>query len=331
VDGDRISYVTWQHEPSGGGPSKISLRAVRPDGRNQFDTRSISADGSESNDSPDIAARNNGDTVVAWVESRPDGRRVRARGFQRDGSSRFPGQTLASGAGGSVGRVRVEMREDGGFVAVWGVLDDSDSLHLRARVFDLAGLAESPEIAVADGLGDVDVIPSVAATPGGEFVVVWDDRLRSVHAMGYDRAGARRFGRITIAAHDEGRANFADVAAHPDGGFIVVWTDDRNDNRLGQIRARRFAADGSSIGRAFTVNRRGGGDQREPRITIASDGSFTVVWQDDRHLDGFYQVHSQTMGPDRELIEGPRTINPPDGIDPGFRAQQLHPAVDGPR
>lgn len=330
VDADRISYVAWVHDSSGDGSSKISLRAIRPDGRNQFGTRSISADGADSNESPDIAAGDNGDTVVAWVEHRPDGRRVRARGFQRDGSSRFPGQTLAPGTDGSAGRVRVEMRGDGGFVVVWGVLDDNDSLHVRARVFDLAGLAESPEIAVADGLGDIDVIPSVAVSPMGEFVVVWDDQLRAVHAKGFDRSGAERFARITIAAHEEGRANFADVAAHPDGGFVVVWTDDRNANRLGQIRARRFAGDGSSIGRAFTVNRRGGGDQREPRITMAFDGSFTVVWQDDRHRDGFYQVHTQTMGPDRELIEGPRTINPPEAIDSGWHAQQLHPAIAGP-
>lgn len=328
VDVERISYVVW--ERATGGQSEISLRALRPNGVNQFDTRRVSSSGADGNSSPDIAARSNGDTVVAWVEDRADGRRIRARGFRRDGSSRFPSQTLAGDDAGAVGRPRVEMRDDGGFVISWGVLDDDDALHVRARVFDRNGLAESPEIEVADSLGDIDVVPSVAVTPGGDFVVVWDDQLRSVHARGYDRTGAERFGRIDIAAHTEGRANFADVAMHPDGGFIVVWTDDRNANQLGQIRARRFASDGSSIGRAFTVNSRGGGDQREPRITVASDGSFSVVWQDDRHLDTFYQIHAQTMDAGRQPVDGPHTINPAHEIDPGWRAQQLRPAIDGP-
>lgn len=328
VDELRISYVTW--ESRHGGTGKISVRALTPSGENQFGTRTVSSDSADDNEAPDIAAARNGDTVVVWVEDRSDGRRIRAKGLNRDGSSRFPVQTLSDGAGGTVGRPRVEMRSDGGFVVAWGVLDDSDSLHVRARVFDLAGLATSPEVVVADDLGDIDVIPSVAIVPGGEFVVVWDDHLREVHARGFNADGSDRFGRIDIAAHSAGRANFADVAIMPDGGFMVTWTDDRNANGLGQIRARRFAANGSSIGRAFTVNKRGGGDQREPRLTVSSDGSLSVVWQDDRHKDGFYQIHAQALDADRVPIEGPHTVNPQQAIDPGWRGQQLHPAVDGP-
>lgn len=328
LDEQRVSYVAWENRS--GNTGRISVRALKPTGVNQFGTRTVSSGSSDDNEAPDIAAFRNGDTVVVWVEERPDGRRLRAKGFSSDGSTRFPAQTLADDAAGAVGRSRVEMRNDGGFVVSWGVLDEFDSLHVRARTFDRIGLALTPELSVADNLGDVDVIPSVAVAPGGEFVVVWDDQLREVHARGFNADGTERFARIDIAAHAQGRANFADVATMPDGGFMVTWTDDRNANGLGQVRARRFAADGSSVGRAFTVNRRGGGDQREPRLTVGGDGALSVVWQDDRQRDTLYQIHAQAFDANRDPIEGPHTVNPPQAIDPGWRGQQLHPAIDGP-
>ena len=53
------------------------------------------------------------------------------------------------------------------------------------------------------------------------------------------------FGEIAVNAAPPGAQLLGDVAATPGWGFDVVWTDDRNENRIGQIRARTFLMDGT--------------------------------------------------------------------------------------
>jgi hypothetical protein len=63
------------------------------------------------------------------------------------------------------------------------------------------------------------------------------------------RSARRPFGEIAVHEAPPGAQLLGDVAATPGLGFDVVRTDDRNENRIGQIRGHTFLMDGSE-GRA---------------------------------------------------------------------------------
>lgn len=77
--------------------------------------------------------------------------------------------------------------------------------------------------------------------------------------------------------------NFPDVAVDEAGRRIYVWKDflgtsDRND-----IYLRRFDAGGSPLESPQRVNTLTDDDQTWPRVAVAPDGSFLVVWQSREH------------------------------------------------
>lgn len=68
------------------------------------------------------------------------------------------------------------------------------------------------------------------------------------------------------------------VARAPGGGFVVVWDSDEQDGSLGDVYARRYAADGAPLGDEFRVNTTARNRQYAPRVAIDADGGFVVGW-----------------------------------------------------
>jgi len=94
--------------------------------------------------------------------------------------------------------------------------------------------------------------PASAQTPlGSEFQV-------NVYTTGYQLAPA--------------------VAASASGDFVVVWQNGWSPSS--DIRLRRFASDGSSLGGEFSVPSTTLGFPDSPAVAAAPDGTFVVVWHD---------------------------------------------------
>jgi hypothetical protein len=90
-----------------------------------------------------------------------------------------------------------------------------------------------------------------------------------------------------------GRQQFADIASDDQGNFVVVWVNDKDPNP-NWISARLFNADGTPAADEFQVNTMIGGQVEEPRVAMAGDGRFVVVWHDTNGLDGSsYSVRAQ--------------------------------------
>ena len=123
----------------------------------------------------------------------------------------------------------------------------------------------------------------VALTPNGEFVVVWetgenqDGDLSAVMARRYDSSGEPKAGEFVVNAYTTGGQGFPDVAALPEGGFLVVWS---GKGPLmpgnGEVFARRF----DNLGVPFdpVETRISQLDGNRPRVTIAPDGGWGIVW-----------------------------------------------------
>jgi hypothetical protein len=128
--------------------------------------------------------------------------------------------------------------------------------------------------------------PDVAALTDGRYVLVWEQTSalndEDVKAKIYDPATNAFSPEITIAGGGGFQSDPA-VAALPGGRFVVTWTDSTGDladlSGLG-IAGRRFEADGSPAGDAFTVNASTRETQATSALASHSDGRFLASWID---------------------------------------------------
>jgi Astacin (Peptidase family M12A) len=316
MDADRTSVVVWQDGRTDG---DIRARCRAIDGADRFG-EIVVASGSGSNEAPDVAMAADGNFVVVWQRRLPGGvQEIRMRGFDRRGQERFAPVTISSGAG-VPGAAAVAIGGSGTFVAVWGELID-ESLAVRGRVFGLDGTRIFEQFTVAEDLGDQDVFPRVAAATGDNFVVAWERTARDVRARGFNTDTSDRFTEIGVSATDVGAQLVADLAVTPAGRFVITWTDDRNENSLGQIRARAFDAEGVEATPEFAANPRGGGDQQRARLAVDRDGRTYVVWEDDEDRNGVFQIHATAFDAAGERSLKSVTVNT------RWRGQQRRPAI----
>src|SRR5262245_21038799 len=195
----------------------------------------------------------------------------------------------------------IGVAEDGRFVVVWeGGRDDNRIRDVYARPFDARGvplaLVDTPVHRVSHGQQKG---PAVGMASDGRFVAAWEnDR----DGIGSCRIHARRFVTdgtpapgdiITVNELSDGDQRKPDIAVAPDGTFVVVWEDDRDGNGRYKVFARLFSASGAPLTGSVRVNPVSTGQQSAPRVAIAPDYRFVVVWEDDRDQKGNFHVFAQ--------------------------------------
>lgn len=91
---------------------------------------------------------------------------------------------------------------------------------------------------------------------------------------------------IAINTHATSDQDFAVVAADPQGGYVVVWESAGLDGDGDAVVVRRLDAFGAPLGDEVMVNTTTAGDQQDPDVAVAADGSFVVVWDSGADQDG---------------------------------------------
>ncbi|MBQ9818412.1 MAG: hypothetical protein IJM59_13245 [Proteobacteria bacterium] len=134
--------------------------------------------------------------------------------------------------------------------------------------------------------------PRVAVRPNGGFVIVWSEKSPTssystdIHAQVFrpygcaDPNGAGEGKQFVVNKTTKGPQYEPDVAMDKDGNFVVVWTDDKEADGNYEILMRAYNADGSpKWDTSKTVNTKNKeGQQTEPRIAMASDGTYVISW-----------------------------------------------------
>jgi hypothetical protein len=147
-----------------------------------------------------------------------------------------------------------------------------------ARVFNAAGVPQQLNIYVAFDNQPLSR-PRVAATPQGEFVVVWANRT-NVFLKRFDRLG-RPLGLGAITQQlTPGEPSSPDVAIDPAGNAFVVWAVFKLDGDV--IYLQRFDAADHALSLPEPVNQSFSGGRNNPRVTVNPSGSLLVSWDDFR-------------------------------------------------
>jgi len=254
----------------------------------EFAVNTFSADDQRS---PAVAAAPNGNFLVVWESF------DQAGDFDNDIFAQvFDPLGIAIGSEFRVNSYTIDEQQaaavaaagDSSFVVVWESFDQAGDFDydVFARKVSSQGTLAGGEFLVNAYTSDDQQAPAVAATADGGFVVVWESNGQE---GGIDYGVfARRFDPSAAALGADFRANsyttadqrsaVVDTAA--DGSFVVVWQSDGQDGGLGYgVFGQRFDPSGSPSGTEFQANSYSDDDQQSPAISVASDGSFVVVWE----------------------------------------------------
>ena len=125
--------------------------------------------------------------------------------------------------------------------------------------------------------------PAMGMEPDGDWVVVWssdaqDGSLRGIYAQRFDAAGSAVGGEFRVNSYTTSAQYYPDVAMRSNGEFVVVWESDGPDGNRSAVRGQRYDASGNAVGGEFQVNSITTSWQEDPRVSIAPDGRFVVVW-----------------------------------------------------
>jgi len=195
--------------------------------------------------------------------------------------------------------------------------------------------------------------PEIAISSNGNFIVVFQGQdINSVYSTGissgilakrYDSNGQELTppSGITLSPAPSGTVNnnkefvinsytsydqlFPDIAMDTNGNFVVVWQSNSQDGDYTGVYAKRYNSNGQELnpgsnaitstaqGKEFRVNTQNTNDQEKPKIAMAPNGDFVIVWESynqDGGGDGIYAKRYYADGREKtppagsEIVQG---------------------------
>ena len=180
----------------------------------------------------------------------------------------------------------------GGFVVVWDSNgQDGDRYGVYGRRYGADGSPVGSEVQINQHTVGEQYVPAVAGAPDGRFVVVWqsdgqDGHNGGVFGLRYDAGGIPVGGEFQVNDFAVDDQREPDIAMDDVGGFVVAWASYSQDGDGSGIFARRFDSGANPLGGEFQVNKYTADHQVRPRIAMAPDGRFVVVWKSAGGQDG---------------------------------------------
>jgi hypothetical protein len=189
----------------------------------------------------------------------------------------------------------------GNFVITWmdGRTGDWD---IYAQRFNNQGQRLGANFQVNDANSAFQGYPKTVCSPNGQFIIVWEDQRSGnsdIYCQRFNNTG-NRIGSNFKVNNDVGSSSqsSANIANDTSGNFIITWQDNRSGNY--DVFCQRYNNNGSTIGQNFKVNNDVTfQNQFSPSIAIKTDGSFWVVWDDERNIneDIYYQLYNNDGSP----------------------------------
>lgn len=250
-------------------------------------------------DVPTVALTPGGDFVVVWESYGQDGsgEGIFLQRFASDGAPIGAEMQVNTYTAADQTDPDIALLGGGGFVVVWdSEYQDGSAGGIFGRLYDSGGNAIGGELEInLQTIADQNDAVVAAAADGG-FLVAWETDLGGpvqvdLMAQRFDSSGVHIGSEIQLNTTITADQEDLDLASDAAGNFIVVWESDGQDGSADAIVGRRLDSAGQPIGAEFLVNTFTSGDQDDPDVAMAADGSFVVVWEDDTQNsfdDGIY-------------------------------------------
>ena len=277
---------------------------------------------------PSIGADASGNFVVAWQSQNGGaGDDVFARRFDSGGNPLSPELAVNSYTTGIQGTAAVAVDASGSFVVVWGsVGQDGSSYGVFGRRFDSGGAALGSEFRVNAFTTMAQQSPSVAADPGGGFVVVWasdtqDGNSSGVFARRFDSGGNPLGPEFRVNSYTTSSQALPAIATASGGEFVVAWDSFLQDGSLDGVFGQRFGPPDLIFPDGFESGNLGKWssavtDGTNLRATVAAAMAGTAFGLE-ALVNDTNSLYVQDNNPDAEKRYRARFYLDPNGFDPG--------------
>ncbi|MBT9556052.1 MAG: hypothetical protein IV100_08495 [Myxococcales bacterium] len=331
---DNLHVVVWSQDAPGGNPPTLA---------------SLIARASDAYGRPGATLQPLAQGTASLALSEPHGVRISATqsavvwresntGSGDTGNIRIRGITNSTGAGvGSAATVssksfeqrapRIARVPTGNFGVVWQTESDpaGNGKDIAIRLYTFNGSAWTP-IAVDKLLnaGSTDgdqTEPAIVALDDGTFLVAYTDSTTDspaslgVYARRYDPAaaggGAPLGSPYPLHTSVAGDQKDVEIVARP-GGFVAVWTTTHLG--AGDLMARAFKNDGTPLSSEILLTKQLSGlpsvaAQGNADITVTSDGSVVVVYEDAEGDASGGSIQLLQLTPSLDAIDTARRVN----------------------
>ena len=129
----------------------------------------------------------------------------------------------------------------------------------------------------------IQILPSVAVNPGGDFVVVWQYQPdphtpRSLRARHFSKEGKPVGDEFIIEADSVADSVIPSIAADPQGNYVVVWTS-YGSPFCTSVKGRLFRPDDKPAGPSFYLSSGTDSCDQSPQVAFGPQGAFAAVWE----------------------------------------------------
>lgn len=254
-------------------------------------------DGSAAQSYPVLAANEDGDFVIVWLDKRRGGfyNDIYAQYYSRDGTA-IGGNVRVNDDEAWVWPQHPAASIDAhrNFVIVWSDTRTS-APGIYAQRYGGDGRAWGDNFKVDDQMQGASA-PAACADEDGHFVITWLDERHDdgdIYVQRYAGDGARLGGNVRVNDDDRDVAqNDPAIFVQGSGHFMIVWTDDRSGDA--DIFAQRFTRNGAAVMGNIRINDdEGSSNQSNSVIAADGDGNFVIAWQDDRLASGSDEIYAQ--------------------------------------
>jgi Matrixin len=215
----------------------------------------------------------------------------------------------------------VAIDANGNYVVVWQSQNqDGSGWGIYAQRYSASGAEVGGEFRVNTTTTGDQEYPSVAMSPGGNFVVVWasanqDGSGWGVFGQQYSSLGVAIGGEFRVNTYTTGDQSYPDIAMDQNGDFVVTWASSGEDGSGWGVYAQRYSASGAPIGGEFRVNTTTTGDQTYPSVSMDSAGDFVIAWQSQNQDGSGWGVYAQRYNASGSKVGGEFLVNTVTGGD----------------
>jgi hypothetical protein len=176
---------------------------------------------------------------------------------------------------------------DGRFVAVWKddsrTAGDTSEGAIRGQIFNADGSKQFLEFRINNMTAGDQLVPAVAALPGGGFVVTWqtatgDGSGSAIAGQIFDGNGGKVGGEFVANTTTLNNQLTPAAAGLANGQFVLAWVDGSGTST--DIRAQTYNAGGAKSGGEILINSTTASPQLHPASATLSNGTFVAVWED---------------------------------------------------
>ena len=250
----------------------------------QFRVNSYVTDGQLA---PSVASSSAGSFVVTWQSFNQDGsgtgsfaQRYSSSGTPLGGEFQVNTYTTSAQF-----YPRVALDSVGNFVIVWNdYTQDGSGIGVYAQRYASNGTPLGLEFRVNTFTTGRQTRATVASSPAGDFVVVWqsdgqDGDGYGVFAQRYSSTGVPLGGEFRVNTTPAFSQSRPAVAFDGAGNFVVAWNVARTNQSVPfDIVGRRYDSTGAPLGDEFRVNAYNRTSQFFPAVAADAAGDFVVAW-----------------------------------------------------